>query len=109
MERAAVAWCVLNRVDAQGYGMGDTIAEVVTFQGQYAGYSPAFPVTDELYTLAVDVLTRWERERTGETDVGRVLPAEYLWFDGDGVTNTYRDAYIGGAVWGWTLPDPYEG
>ena len=38
MHKAAVVWCALNRVDAEGWP--DTVAEVVTQPHQFAGYSP---------------------------------------------------------------------
>ena len=44
MHKAAVVWCVLNRVDAEGWP--DTVAEVVTQPHQFAGYSPDYPATD---------------------------------------------------------------
>ena len=103
-EQAAVVWCILNRADAWGMD----IVEVITAPGQFAGYRASNPVWPELYDLAQDVLARWRRERNGETDVGRVLPREYMWFSGNGVTNIFRDAYRGGDVWDWSLESPYD-
>lgn len=104
-EKAAVIWCVLNRVDADGYG--DSIAEVITARNQFA-YREASPATDELTELARDVLDRWWREHNGEADVGRVLPAEYTFFCGDGKHNHFRTEYEDtGVYWDWSLPSPY--
>lgn len=106
-QQAAVVWCVLNRVDAGGYG--ETIAEVVSAPYQFA-YDPASPVTGEFLILAEDVLLRWGAEKAGEEDVGRTLPADYLFFEGDGVENHFRKEYEkNGETWDWSLPDPYEG
>lgn len=106
-QQAAVVWCVLNRVDAGGYG--ETIAEVVSAPYQFA-YDPASPVTGEFLILAEDVLLRWGAEKAGEEDVGRTLPADYLFFEGDGVENHFRKEYEKtGETWDWSLPDPYEG
>lgn len=102
MEQAAVAWCVLNRVDA-GYG---TVEEVLTAPYQFATWSGE--IGQEQLDIAADVLIRWEREKAGETDVGRVLPREYLWFTGTGSENLFRDAYEGGEYWDWSLENPYE-
>ena len=107
-EQSAVAWCILNRVDSTGYGFGGDIEHVITFPNQFLGYSPNNPVLPELYDLAVDVLTRWEREKQGVADVGRVLPREFKWFSGDGGHNWFRDSYSCGNTWGWTLESPYE-
>lgn len=106
MEKAAVVWCVLNRVDAAGWP--DTVAEVVTQPFQFAGYSPDYPATEELKRIAADVLTRWERERREGGDVGRVLPAEYYFFTGDGERNYFRTEFTGGTFWDWTLTNPYS-
>lgn len=105
MEQAAVAWCILNRVDA---GYADTVLGVVAAPGQFVGYSPYHPVTDELAELAADVLERHWREQQGETEVGRVLPADYLWFSGRDGRNWFRAEYRSSDYWDWSLPDPYE-
>ena len=82
MHKAAVVWCVLNRVDTESWP--DTVAEVVTQPHQFAGYSPNYPATEEFKAIAADVLIRWEREKREGGEVGRVLPAEYVFFTGDG-------------------------
>ena len=102
MEQAAVAWCVLNRVDA-GYG---TVEEVLTAPHQFASWGGE--IGQEQLDIAADVMMRWEREKAGESDVGRVLPREFLWFTGNGSENLFRDAYDGGQYWDWSLPNPYE-
>lgn len=111
-EQAAVGWCIVNRVDSEGYGMGRSIEYVITFPGQFHGYNPNNPVIDDygrdLRVIAADVLIRWAMEKDGYADVGRVLPPEYKWFCGDGITNVFRDAYKGGNKWDWSLPSPYE-
>lgn len=91
-EQEAVAWVILNRVDA---GYADTVLGVVSAPGQFAGYSPEHPLWPELVEVARRVLTMHHREQLGES-VARVLPREYLWFSGDGVKNTFRDQYRGG-------------
>ena len=83
-------WCVLNRVDDARFP--DTIIGVVSQPSQFHGYSPNFPVWDNLYAVALDVLTRWSLEKQGVT-VERELPNTYLWFTGDGVQNYFRDTY----------------
>lgn len=104
MEQAACVWCVLNRCDAYGEG----IVEVTTEPYQFVGYDADNPVTDELYELCEDVLSRWYAEKNGNTNVGRVLPSDYLYFHGDGEHNYFRNAFQGGTVWDWSYPNPYE-
>lgn len=107
-ERAAVAWCILNRVDSADPFYPDDIIGVVTQSRQFHGYNAEHPVLPELYDLALDVIERWVEEKTGAEDVGRVLPAEYIFFGGDGKHNHFRTEWDGGTVWDWSLPSPYE-
>ena len=107
-EQAAVIWCILNRVDSSIRYMPDNIIDVVTQKHQFLGYVETFPVTEEIRKLVIDVLTRWEIEKAGVENVGRVLPPEYMWFHGDGRHNHFRDSYRGGNRWDWSLDSPYE-
>ncbi len=84
------AWVVLNRVDDERFP--DTIQGVLSQPSQFHGYDPNYPVTDELYSVAFDVLTRWSYEKQG-IPVRRELPKSFLWFTGDGVTNYFREVY----------------
>lgn len=83
-------WCVLNRVDDTRFP--DTIIGVVSAPGQFHGYSPDFPVWDELKEVARDVLTRWSLEKQGVT-VERELPNTYCWFTGFNGSNHFREEY----------------
>ena len=83
-------WCVLNRVDDPRFP--DTIQGVLSQPSQFHGYSPNFPVWDELKEVARDVLTRWSLEKQGVT-VERELPNTYLWFTGNGSENVFRGVY----------------
>lgn len=91
-EQEAVAWVILNRLDA---GYADTVLGVVSAPGQFAGYDPAHPLWPELVEVAERVLTLHHREQRGGC-VDRVLGPEYLWFSGDGTRNWFRDSYGGG-------------
>ena len=83
-------WCVLNRVDDPRFP--DTIQGVLSQPSQFHGYSPDFPVWDELKDVALDVLTRWSLEKQGVT-VERELPNTYLWFTGYNGSNHFREVY----------------
>ena len=107
-EQAAVIWCILNRVDSSIRYMPDNIIDVVTQKHQFLGYVKTFPVTKKIKKLVIDVLTRWEMEKAGVENVGRILPPEYMWFHGDGRHNYFRDSYRGGNRWDWSLDSPYE-
>ena len=84
------AWIVCNRVDDERFP--DTIQGVLSQPSQFHGYDPSYPVTDELYSIAFDVLTRWSYEKQG-IPVRRELPSSFLWFTGNGRENIFREAY----------------
>lgn len=106
MEKAACVWCVLNRVDDPRFP--DTVLEVLEAPYQFAGYSADYPVLPELATLAADVLKRYHAEKSGKENVGRVLPAEYLYFTGDGRNNHFTIGWKDAETWDWSLKNPYE-
>ena len=88
--QAMAVWCVLNRVDDSRFP--DTIQGVLSQPSQFHGYSPDFPVWDELKEVARDVLTRWSLEKQGVTVERELLP-EYVFFTGDGIQNNFRAVY----------------
>ena len=109
-EQAAVVWSICNRFDSDNpyFSNCRILADVVTQPYQYHGYNPSFPVEDDIVDLVLDVLNRWEREKNGEEDVGRVLPKEYIFFVGDGKHNHFTKEYQSRDYWDWSLPSPYE-
>lgn len=107
IELACVMWTILNRYDA---GYASSISGVILAPNQFAYRSSAPMVNDygvDLLELAYDVLDRWNTEKNGQTNVGRVLPVNYLWYSGDGRHNYFRDAFRGGNRWNYSLPSPY--
>lgn len=108
MEMAAVAWCILNRVDSAEAFFPDTILGVVTQDSQFHGYSDSHPVDPHIEWLVRDVLNRWTLEKAGAEDVGRVLPKDYLYFWGDGRHNHFTTEYHAGTTWDWSAENPYE-
>lgn len=107
-EQAAVAWCVLNRVDSEDPYYPDDIIGVVTQDLQFDGYDPNHPVEDTHIYIALETIDLWLKEDGKGIVAGRVLPREYLWFHGDGNKNTFRDAYEGPCnYWDWSLASPY--
>ena len=106
MEKAACVWCVLNRVDDPRFP--DTVLEVLEAPYQFAGYNASYPVLPELAALAADVLTRYHAERDGNTEAGRVLPAEYVFFTGDGRRNHFTAEWRSKTAYDWTLTNPYD-
>lgn len=103
-EKACVAWTILNRVDSYN----STVYSVVRSPNQFAFYEDA-PIWDELLDLSYDVLDRWNREQNGESNIGRVLPKEYIYFEGRDGHNHFRDNYSGlYNIWDYSLESPYE-
>lgn len=102
-EQAAVAWCILNRVDSSGKTIESVITAPYQFYCRTDDNLPSWALE-----LAEDVLWRWGRERAGETNVGRTLPADYLYFIGDGWRNHFSIEWKSTDYWDWSLPDPYD-
>ena len=84
------AWVVVNRVDDERFP--DTIQGVLEQPSQFHGYDPTYPVTDELYNVAFDVLTQWSYEKQG-IPVRRELASSFLWFTGNGRENIFREVW----------------
>lgn len=103
--KAAVVWCVLNRFDTGEYG--ENIKAVITSKHQFA-WDPNTKVEDEFLELSNDVLIRWLLEKEGFSNVGRVLPNDYLFFAGRNGLNYFRKNYHSKEYWDWSLQSPYE-
>lgn len=103
--RAAVAWCILNRVNSEDYG--DSIEEVITAPYQFAWIDDT-PVEEDNYNIAKDVVTRWLFEKQGFENVGRTLPQGYFFFNGDGQYNHFRQSLETNDYWDWSYRTPYE-
>ena len=103
IERACVAWTVLNRVDKYG----TSVYVEVTKPYQFAWKANA-PVYADLLELAYDVLARWYLEKeTGEIQ-GRVLPQDYIYFYGEGKHNYFFTMWENKInAWDYSLPSPY--
>ena len=104
-EQAACVWVVLNRVEDPRWPGG--ILGVLTQKGQFAGYDPANPVEPEIRALVDDVIARWGMEAQCIGSVGRVIPDDYFYWQGDGKHNIFRREYRDTATWSWEMEDPY--
>lgn len=107
-EQSQVVWCVLNRLDAGGFG--GTITDVITAPRQFV-YSKGTGSASEFDWIVRDVLTRWVGEKKGDSTPetsGRTLPPEYKYFWGDGRHNHFTDAWKNGNKYDGSLGTPYE-
>lgn len=102
MKQAAVIWSIFNRCDAYG----QTVDEVIT-RSQYHGWFPDQQHPQWAHEIVRDVALRWAREKMGETDVGRVLPPEYLFFSAGGRHEKFRTGYRTSDYWDWSAENPY--
>lgn len=93
-QRAAVVWCACNRADAWDMEIGDVFTV-----DQFHGLAIKGEVPPQHVELARDVLARWTLEAEDWQDVGRVLPSQYLYFEGDGRVNHFSTEYGGGEYW----------
>ena len=93
-QRAAVVWCACNRADAWSMEIGDVLTV-----DQFHGLAIRGEVPTQHVELARDVLARWTLEAEGWQSVGRVLPSQYLYFEGDGCINHFSTQFGGGEYW----------
>ena len=107
-EKAACVWVVLNRVDDPRWP--SDVTEVLSQKYQFGGYSSDNPVDDGLYALAIDVLARHEAEKNGDTNAGRVIPADYFFWCGDSRAehNWFWQEFETRDYYQWTMETPYE-
>lgn len=105
MEKAAVVWCILNRVDDERFG--DSIKRVATAPNQFA-YRKNAPVDEEIKNLVLDVLDRWILEKLGVESCGRILPKEYVFFHGARGHNWFKKQLRTTEYWNWDCQNPYE-
>lgn len=109
-ELSMICWTILNRYDSGKYG--GSIYAIITARNQFAYRANAPTVNQkgvDLLELAQDVLSRWYREKQGETEVGRTLPPGYCFYYGDGKHNYFRTSDRGkGSLWFEGYGNPYE-
>ena len=109
-ERSGCLWIACNRVMSDDPYYPDDLESVIAQSGAFDGYNPNGTYTEADYRLAVDVFERFWREQNGESSVsvGRSIPADYLYFWGDGDHNYFTKSQ-GGApyVWGSIFISPY--
>lgn len=85
-----------------------TIYDTVRSPAQFA-FSEETEVADELLELSYDVLNRWNLEKNGKKNVGRVLPEDYLYFESYNGHNHFRNSYSEKQVtWDYSLDSPYD-
>lgn len=105
-ECSMIAWCILNRYDTQRFG--SSLHSVIWAKSQFAHSTRT--VSDsgiDLVWLATDVLSRWYREKQGETEVGRTLPQGYCFYYGNGHHNLFRMKNSGFGSYNFGLSNPY--
>ena len=102
--KAGPIWCILNRVNHEDFD--DNISDVITYPGAFAWNSNT-RIEEQFVELAKDVLTRWLLEQEGYTEVGRVLPSDYLYFHGADGVNKYKKTNNSKIYWDWLLESPY--
>lgn len=107
--RAAVIWCLFNRMEANKDSIDANINEII-----FPGYRDTNLVMDWAVNLVRDVTIRYVLELNGFTDVGRVLPREFLYYEQlpeheeHTFKTTIRLMDPKCIVWDWSLPSPYK-
>ena len=92
-ERKAVAWCILNRVTSTLFP--DTVYEVIMEKKQFPAYREENKLEKENVALVREVVAQWYAESNGASreEVKRLLPKNYLYFDGNGRRNYFSKVY----------------
>ena len=90
-EQKLIVWTVINRYEHGGYG--SSLVGVVRARGQFHGYSPRFPVTDEIRGVVIEVLSAWERGEEAKVYPPFARTSDYLYFWGDGTHNWFRRSW----------------
>ena len=85
-----VIWCILNRVDHKSFP--NTIIEVICAENQFQGYYESNPVTEEMYNMALEIITLWQLEKLGKPIV-RDLGPTYVFFRGSSEGNIFREEW----------------
>ena len=107
--RAAIIWCVYNRLDANKKPISEDVTHEI-----FPGYMSGNPVKQWAIDIVRDVTIRYVLEQNGFTDVGRVLPKEYRWYE---QLEGHRDHVFKTTIkisdpeckrWDWSLPSPYK-
>ena len=107
--RAAIIWCVYNRMEA-----GNTPISEMINHDIFPGYFEEAPVKQWAIDIIRDVTIRYVLELNGFKDVGRVLPKEYLWYEQlpghrhHTFKTTLKIADPNCVIWDWSLPSPYD-
>lgn len=105
MEKAAVVWCVFNRIDDDDFG--NSVQSVVT-HSQFHGWFRSQKHPKWAHDIVRDVALRYALEKLGYKNVGRVLPKSYLYFSSHKGHNRFRKLYRSHKYWNWSLKNPYE-
>ena len=90
-EWALVVWTVLQRVDADEWD--DTIAEVVTAQGQFAGYNAGYPVEEAIREVCAAEVAKWARGGDAPTHEVYAPRVPYYFFDASCGSNWFREEW----------------
>ena len=90
-EQKLIVWTALNRLENGRYGR--SIVAVVRAPRQFHGYSPRFPVTQEIRTMVIEVLEAWDRGEQAKVYPPFAVTPNYLYFHGDGRHNWFRETW----------------
>jgi hypothetical protein len=77
-EQMLVVWTVINRLENGRYG--SSLIGVVRASSQFHGYSPRFPVNDEIKEMVIEVLEAWDRGEQALIYPPFATTPDYLYF-----------------------------
>lgn len=102
LRKAAVVQVALNR--AIEYGTTDVCKDILK-KSQFRGYNKHNPVEPWAIKIVNIVCDAWELEHSGEENVWRVLPNDYLYFGSTTGINRFRNEYKASKADFWSFDD----
>jgi spore germination cell wall hydrolase CwlJ-like protein len=78
-EQKLVVWTVINRIENGRYGT--SLIGIVTAPSQFHGYSPKFPVAEEIKEMVIEVLEAWDRGEQALIYPPFATTPDYLYFN----------------------------
>ena len=90
-----VIWTVFQRVDSEhrDFRNQNTIEAVLTAPNQFAGYNESFSVDPDIYEVVAEEAAKWFAGEAPPTHEIYAPTLPYLFFDGDGKNNWFREAW----------------
>ena len=89
-EMSLPCWCVFNRLGNDEF-VGDSLEALIKADRQFIGYKKSNPIDETNLFVAEVAVYLWHLEQDSGISIGRTLPRQYTYFEGDGLHNYFKD------------------